>query len=141
MSRALRMKVVGATAVVMGLASVCLPVFVFNLPMYPAPLFPVVRTAVEELSWLALILLFASGLPLGSLSSSPIQPLVFGVLTTVALPLLAVAEIIVAPRSHNLWPFEFLIYIILSLPAVVGAYLAYGIRGAFRKTRTGAVAE
>ena len=133
MSHAIRMTVVGATAVVLGLTSVCLPVFVFNLPLRPAPLSPAVSTAVEELSWLALILLFASGVAVGFLSSSPIQPLVLGVLTTVALPLIAVAEMIVAPRSHNLWPIEVFIYILLSLPAIVGAYLAYGIRGAFRK--------
>ncbi|MFH0728940.1 MAG: hypothetical protein V2B19_21710 [Pseudomonadota bacterium] len=43
-------------------------------------------------------------------------------LTIIILPINAILEMRVMPKSHNLWPFEFVIYQIMALPAVIGSY-------------------
>ena len=41
----------------------------------------------------------------------------------VLFPIASIAEMILYPTSHNLWPLEFFVYGILSIPAVVGALI------------------
>jgi hypothetical protein len=45
---------------------------------------------------------------------------------------MAVIEIFVDSSSHNMIPFEFILYAVYSIPAMVGAYLAEGIKLALR---------
>ncbi len=45
-----------------------------------------------------------------------------------AFPFFIFAEIFVRPTSHNLWPFEFLLYAFIGLIAVAGAFIGKYIR-------------
>lgn len=118
------------TAIGLGLASVCLPVVILQLP--PAPQggpFAFVFAGVEGMSLLTLILLFASGLMLGLIFSiQPLDPLIFGIATMAAFPFLVFVDIAQNPFSHNLWPIEFVIYGFVSLFAVGGAYTGRALR-------------
>ncbi len=123
------------TAMGLGLASVWLPVVILELPPPPqGGLFPFIFAGVEGMSLLTLILLFASGIMLGLIfCNHPLHPLVFGFATMTAFPFLVFAEIAQNPYSHNLWPFEFAIYGIVSLLAVGGAYAGYALRQMARR--------
>jgi len=103
-----------------GLGAVNLPVWLLSLRPYTAPLFPLLRTGVEGLSFLTFIFLFVSGLLLGLFARG--HPFLLGIATMGLFPLLAIAEIVVSPTSHNLWPLEFMIYGFVSLSAVLGVY-------------------
>ena len=109
-----------------------LPVWFLALRPYEAPLFPLVRAGVEGLSSLTLQLLFVSGLLVGSLGRG--HPFFLGLATMALLPLLAIAEMVVSPTSHNLWPLEFMMYGVVSLSAVLGAYAGRYVQ---RKLRRG----
>lgn len=121
MSERIRLAVGIIAAVILGLVSVIAPVFVLSQTHYDAPLFPLVRSGVEGMSSLALTFLLLSGVLLGIVC--PRHPLLLGASTMSAFPLLAIAEMSVSPTSHNLWPFEFVIYGFVSLVAVLGAFI------------------
>jgi hypothetical protein len=38
-------------------------------------------------------------------------------------PLADLLETLVTPNSHNLWPFQLLLDFILSIPAILGAFM------------------
>jgi len=67
-----------------------------------------------------LILLFCLGFMLG-LAGSRIW-FILGLLTIFIFPINAVYEMNIDPSSHNLWPFEFFIYILFTVPALIGAF-------------------
>ena len=118
-------------AALLGIGSVILPVWILSLRPYTTPLFPLIRTGVEGMSYITLILLFVSGLSLGLLGRG--HPFLLGVATLVLLPLLAIAEIFASPTSHNLWPLEFAFYGLISLSAVLGAYIGRYVQSKIRK--------
>lgn len=105
-------------AMLLGLLSFCLPVWLFRKPLTPAPLFPVLVTGVEAMSWLTFLLLFLSGVILGLTGVR--HALVLGLGTILPLVAAAIAEMIVSPTSHNLWSIEFVIYLLISLVAAAG---------------------
>ena len=113
-------------AALLGLTAFVAPVWVLHLRSYSAPLFPLVRTGVEGMSFLTLVFLFCGGIILGCFGRG--NPFLLGLTTVVLLPVFAIAEMIVSPTSHNLWPLEFAIYGVVSLSAVVGAFLGRFIR-------------
>lgn len=90
---------------------------------YDAPLFPFVRTALENMTFLhSAAFLFCLGVVIGW-----VRPRMWlqGALATMMLfPVIIVAEVCVAPRSHNLWPIELAICGVLCLPALAGAVIA-----------------
>jgi hypothetical protein len=43
-------------------------------------------------------------------------------------PILAIFETFVDSSSHNMLPFEFIFYALYSVPAIIGAYSAQGIK-------------
>jgi hypothetical protein len=120
----------GIAAAALGLVSMVAPVFVLSRTEYPAPLFPWVRSGIEVFPLLSAFLLFASGVLLGF--RTPKYPLLFGMCTMAPFPLLAFAEMVADAKSHNLWPFEFLCYGVISLVAVAGAYVGKRLRSHFR---------
>lgn len=122
--------VAGIAAAALGLVSVIAPVFILSRRECAAPLFPWVRSGIEGFSFLAAILLFSSGVLIGL--RTPKRPLIVGMCTMAAFPLLAFAEMVADSKSHNLWPFEFLIYAVISLVAVAGAYVGKYMRSQFR---------
>jgi hypothetical protein len=108
-------------AALLGLASVILPVWILSPQPYTAPLFPLIRTGVEGMSYLTILFLFVSGLLLGFVGAG--HPLLLGLASMILFPCLAIAEMVVSPTSHNLWPLEFALYGLISLCAVFGAFL------------------
>lgn len=121
--------VAGIAAAALGVLSVVAPVFILSRREYAAPLFPWVRSGIEGFSLLSAVLLFSSGVLLGFRTSK--HPVIFGMCTMAAFPLLALAEMVADSKSHNLWPLEFLIYGVISLVAVAGAYVGKHMRSQF----------
>ena len=110
-------------AAVLGFLSITLPPYIIpgkKLVAYEAPLFPFIRTAIENLSIspTAGLLVFSGGV-IGYLK--PQKWRLLGFSTIVLFPIASIAELIVDPTSHNLWPLEFFIYGMLSIPAILGA--------------------
>lgn len=122
-------------AMLLGLVSFCLPVWLLREPLAPAPLFPVLATGVQYLSWLTFVLLFVSGVALGFFGAR--YALLLGIGTILPLVVGAIAEMVAAPTSHNLWPFEFLIYLLLSLIAAVGVPIGRYLGRCFRRRAAG----
>jgi len=118
-------------AALLGIASVILPVWLLSLKPYPAPLFPLIRTGVEGMSALTLVFLLISGVLLGVFGRG--HPILLGLATLGLLPCAALAEMVASPTSHSMWPFEFAIYGLLSLIAVLGAFVGRLVKMRFCK--------
>ena len=58
-----------------------------------------------------------------------------GVLAVSLLPVVAILEMIAHPKSHNLFPIEFLIYAILTLPGIIGGLVGKGVVGLVKRAR------
>lgn len=105
-------------APVLGLSAVILPVFIWPVSRhYDAPLFPILRDAVEGVGIPQFALLFIAGTILGAISDR--QPWLLAAVTVILLPIASIAEMFVDPTSHNLFPVEFAFYALFSL--VVGS--------------------
>jgi hypothetical protein len=105
-----------------GLLALSIPILMDSQPWYDAPLLPFLRTAVERMSGWSLILLFVAAAVVGATvrgMSIVLASLAFIIL----LPVTMIAEMFVDPTSHNLWPFEFGIYLALALVPAVGLWL------------------
>jgi hypothetical protein len=114
-------------APVLGVCAMIAPVLVHRPQhWYEAPLFPVVRNAVEHVGLPALGFLVVVGLLLGAVSQ--LQPLKLGAAAILFLPLAAIAEIVADPTSHNLWPLEFVIYGLYGCLVAGGAALSHQVR-------------
>jgi hypothetical protein len=109
-----------ATASLLGLLAIVAPVWILDLRRYTAPLFPLIRSGVEGMSLLTLVFLFCAGFLVGCFGVG--HPLLLGMATVALLPILAIAEMSVSSTTHNLWPLEFIIYGVISLCAVAGAF-------------------
>jgi len=109
-----------AAASLLGLLAIVAPVWIHDLRRYTAPLFPLIRSGVEGMSLLTLVFLFCTGFLVGCFGVG--HPLLLGIATVALLPILAIAEMCVSPTTHNLWPLEFMIYGLISLCAVAGAF-------------------
>lgn len=111
----------------LGVLSIILPVFFLpDLNQYESPLFPMIRTGIEGISMWSFIFLFLSGFVVKffiNLSGWKI-----GLLTMALFPVWVLAEVIIDPTSHNLFPFEFLLYSLYTIPAIIGAYISLGIQ-------------
>jgi len=78
------------------------------------------------MTWLTFVILFVGGIILGRFFS--IRPLLLGMFSMAAMPVLAILEMIVAPESHNLFPVEFFLYAVVSMVTVGGIFLGHRIR-------------
>lgn len=94
-----------------------------------ASFFVIVRHIVEGLSLGQVLLLAIAGFVWGLVLDRPYS-LYAAAAQFASLPIIAVLEMIKDPTSHNLWPFEFLIYGVL---AGISAACARG--GEFLRTR------
>jgi hypothetical protein len=93
-------------------------------------LFPAIRTAWENMAPVPTALsLFVLGVALGA--AQPRFWWVVGWGTVALLPLAALAEMIVSPKSHNAWPIEFALYGVVGLSAVGGAAVGRLVRRRF----------
>jgi len=118
---------------ILGLASFIIPVILTpRIGYYDSPLFPIVRTGVEKLSFFEVCCLAISGFILSFLN--PRKPWRWGLATMSLFPILAIIEMIADSRSHNLWPMEFLMYGILTIPGILGAFAGASIRKKLKKS-------
>jgi hypothetical protein len=108
------------TASLLGLLAIVAPVWILDLRRYTSPLFPLIRSGVEGMSLLTLFFLFCTGFLVACFGLG--HPLLLGMVTVALLPILAIAEMCVSSTTHNLWPLEFVIYGLISLCAVAGAF-------------------
>ena len=104
----------------LGLLSLILPVLAFSPPPVEAPLFPLLATGVKHMSFTTLGLLFLSGVLLSGAFSGK-GSWVASFLVLAAMPVVILAEGIADPSSHNLFPFELVMYGALSLITLLGA--------------------
>ena len=107
-------------APVLGVLSLILPVLALSPARVKAPLFPLLATGVKHISLATLVLLFLSGVLLGRAFSGRAS-WVARFLVFAVMPIVILAEGIVDPTSHNLCPFEMVMYGVLSLMTLLGA--------------------
>ena len=116
-------------APILGLLSLILPVL-GSPRRVAAPLFPLVATGVKHIGLSTLGLLVLSGIVLGGAfggrASWAASLVVFA-----AMPFIILAEVMVDPTSHNLFPFELVMYGALSLIALVGSGIGILVRRSF----------
>lgn len=117
-----------AAIAVLGVGCIIAPA-IGTSPLKPAPLFPLLRTGVEGLGWPAVAGLGVLGLVAGLITRLPVVGIAAA--SIALLPLAAFAEIAADPTSHNLIPFELLMYLMLSGPALFMALLGRGARSRF----------
>jgi hypothetical protein len=102
--------------------------------IYEAPLFPIVRAAIEEMQFLTFAFLFASGLILGVLFRNRSNPLCAAA-TVLWLPVVAIADMLVDPTSHNLFPIEFALYAIFAIVPISASWTGTRLHSALSKLR------
>ena len=83
---------------------------------------------MEEFGAVSLFLLFIVGLSVGWFRGA--SPVLMGVCTMAAFPLISILEMGIDPTSHNLLPFEWILYLFESVPGIAGAFVARSIRRA-----------
>jgi len=118
--------VAGATA---GLVSVLAPYIATHDFMGSSPYsyFELVRNAWEGFTLVSIALLLLVWAAFGILYSK--HWVILGFSTVFAFPITAILEMSQYPTSHNLWPFEFALYLaFISGPALLGAALGSAIR-------------
>ena len=114
-------------ASILGIISIVLPTFFIpDLKQYDSPLFPLIRTGIEGISFWSFGLLLLSGFGVKLLSN--LSGWKIGLTTMALFPILAIFEMFVDSSSHNMFPFEFIFYAVYSIPAIIGAYIAQGIK-------------
>lgn len=112
-------------ASILGVISIVLPTFFLpDLKQYDSPLFPLIRTGIEGISIWSFVLLLLSGFGVKLLSK--LSGWKIGLTTMALFPIMAIFEIIADSSSHNMFPIEFILYALYSVPAIIGAYLAQG---------------
>lgn len=80
----------------------------------------------------AAILYFIAGLAVGYLME--LKPWLVGFCLILIFPLTALFEATIYRGSHNLIPFEFVIFFLYALPSLVGAYLGKWLSDKAEKT-------
>ena len=86
-----------------------------------APLFPIVRESVEHLRPASFIALAIVGLLAGAVGQT--HWALLGLASIAAFPICMIAELAADPTSHNLFPFELVMYDAFSIPAILAAGL------------------
>jgi len=116
---------------VLGVLSIILPTLLQDLKQYESPLFPIIRTGIEGFSVLSIIFLFSTGF--GMRFYTKLSGWKIGLSTMALFPIMAIIEMIVDSTSHNMFPFEFIVYAITTIPGIIGAYIAQVVQKALVK--------
>lgn len=108
-----------AASALAGFACVVVPAYVLQNENNPIPLWPIGKV-VERIRFLpSFIGLFVTGLACGYWQ--PRYWHLLGLSTVALLPAVAIIEMLLDPKSHNLWPIEFIIYGLYAIPGFLGA--------------------
>jgi hypothetical protein len=109
-----------SAAAILGVAAVALAVYGDHaLDEYDSPLFPAVRRGIEGMNGFSIMCLMLAGFIPACFGRA--HPLLIGLATMTLFPFLSLAEMVVDPTSHNLWPFEWGLYGVLTVPGILGA--------------------
>ena len=108
--------------------------FAFILPVLVSPpahhtgsvLFQTYSDALFTLGWQTGLALFVLGVVLGLFVTE--REGLTGCLSVILLPLLAVLEMLKDGTSHNLWPFEFVVYAFMAAVVVIGSLVGQQLR-------------
>jgi hypothetical protein len=126
-----------AIAPILGLASFILPVVLTERIKIWNSDYSILKKVVgpDGFTGFTALCLIISGITLGFLN--PKRPWLWGLLTMSLFPVIAIIEMSGNPYSHNIWPIEFVMYAILSFPAIIGAFIGVfmkknGVRNAFK---------
>ncbi|RXP56175.1 hypothetical protein EC396_07840 [Lutibacter sp. HS1-25] len=122
------------TIALLGLISIVFPVFFHsNLKQYDAPLFPLLRAGIEGISKYSIWFLIFSGFMVKLFSDISFWKI--GLMSMVLFPLASICEMFVDLSSHNMFPIEFIVYGILTIPSIIGAYISQVIKSFFIKNK------
>jgi len=117
---------------VLGVLSIILPTFILqDVKQYESPLFSIIRTGIEGFSVWSIIFLFSTGF--GMKFYTKLSGWKIGLSTMALFPIMAMMEMIVDSNSHNMFPFEFIVYAITTIPGIIGAYIAQVVQKALVK--------
>lgn len=115
-----------------GLLCVIVPALAFGAKPRDAPLFPLLRTAIEGLSWPALVLLCLLGLAGAMLMRLNVYAIALASIGV--LPVVAITEMVMDTSTHNLIPFELMMYLFMAIPALLGALLGRFVWARFHRS-------
>ncbi len=117
-------------ASILGVLSILLPTFfLLDLKQYDYTLFPMIRNGIEGISIWSFGLLLLSGFGVKFLSK--LKSWTIGLSTMALFPVLAIFEMIVDSSSHSMFPIEFILYSVYSIPAIIGAYISQVVQKYF----------
>ena len=120
-------------AAVLGFISIISPPYLIpgkEVVFYEASLFSFIQTAIKKLSILpTTVLLILSGGFVGYLK--PEKWRLLGFSTILLFPIASISEMFLYPTTHNLWPLEFLVYGVLSIPPLIGALIGSKLKNIF----------
>jgi hypothetical protein len=108
------------SAAILGVTAVVLGVYGRAGEGNTSPLFPAVARGVEGLNWWSIVFLILAGFIPGTFGRA--HPGLVGLATMALFPIMSVADVIVDPTSHNLLPFEWAVYEVLTIPGTLGAF-------------------
>ncbi len=124
-----------ALIAILGVACFVGPTWAAGTPLMPAPLFPLLRTGVERLTWIPFALLAMLGFV--SAGATRHNPFFIGIASMSLFPCAAIAELIVDNTTHNLIPLELIMYGMFSIPATLGAIVGHFlVKARTRKSKT-----
>lgn len=111
---------------ILGLAAIAIPPLLLPVEHYESPLFPIIRTGIENFSFYSMALLIICGMIAGMLS--PSHKFLWSFASVSLFPIISIAEMIVDPSSHKLWPIEFTLtygffFFITLLGALIGKFI------------------
>jgi hypothetical protein len=125
------MRLIAVLACIAALGIACIVVPVLNLPQKPAPLFPLLHTGIEKMTWVPIALLAALGLVAGVATRAPVWAI--AIASVALLPCAAIAEMVKDGTSHNLIPFEIIMYGFMAIPVLAMAAVGRFARNRFSK--------
>ena len=91
------------------------------------------QLATQQLSWITLGLAGAAAAVLGYVTRA--HAVVIGAAMILVFPVITAWEISIYPTSHNLFPFELVIFAIWSAPLMFGAWLGRRLKQAMTSRR------
>ena len=109
-------RLLGVLIAVAALGVACIVLPVIDMSRMPAPLFPLLRTGIEKISLVPIALLAGLGLVAGLLTRAPVWAI--AIASVAVLPCAAIAEIVKDGTSHNMIPFEIIMYGFLAIPVL-----------------------
>ncbi len=118
-------------AAFLGFLALLVPPYMQSREVAPFDFFGAVEFAIDKQTYWTLIVLFGIGMLIGW--KSPRYWPLKCCATMASFFVIAIVDMMVNPGSHNLWPFEFAIYIAEMIPALAGGMLAYSVAGLMRE--------